>query len=254
MANTRPFTEAHAIAWVDVAVIFEDKLSTDQQEDLRVAFAAILTDEGFSAAEPGDGGEVAFERKGLGGEITEEVHIHRGYVHAMWNEYRGWTHTRDATIRRMGPVIERVRDGRLEAMGIGMAFRDVFLNETPDEYDMLDVFRPGSRFLPAIAFESGEVWKQSSNWVADTTYSSLAIQAKIAFSEESDDSDDDDDGMHVTEILHRQSTYGNEDADPSVEWSEDVVRERLNKLHQQNKDVMLELLSDEMISKIGLKE
>lgn len=268
VTNTRPFTEAHAVAGVDVAVVFEDKLSDIDQEELRSALASVVEAEDFVAATSDDGGELAFKRRGIDGETIEELHIRGAFVHTMWHEYRGWTRTREAALRRLAPVFDRIRSGRLKALGLGMAYKDVFVNEELAKYSVFEVFRANSRFIPPMTFESDEpLWKSSINWVAaapdngvHTTYSSLSMEAKIESFDDSEDEDEDaeeDDSVHATEILHRQSIYRrdrNKKVDLAVEWSEDAIRGRLGLLHSQNKAVMLELLSDEMVSAIGLKE
>lgn len=262
MGNTRPFTDAHAIAWIDLAILFRAKLSAEQQAYVRANFERILVPEGFEAARADDGGAGAFERKGIAGEVTEEVHIHEQFVHLIWNEYRGWTFTLDAALKRVGFLLEDLRDGRIEPAGMGLAVRDVFFNDDPDTYQILDVFGADSRFIPRIAYEcDDESWRQSvSYWDArkdNPIYSSVSIQARVAYPDSDDEdkhSDTDDEGIHVTEIVHRQSIYGNKDAESAVEWSMNAVRERWSELHQRNKKLMFELLSDEMISTIGLRE
>jgi len=268
VANTRPYTEAHAIASLDIAVVLSDKLTTEQQEELHAELAKLLAEDQFASKEATRPGLVAFERKSSDGDIIEELHIHPTFVHVFWNEYRGWTFARELALRRLGPVIDRVRAGLLKADGVGMAFEDIFVNDDPAEFELIDVLQPNSRFVPAIAYEDrASFWKTSFSYVVGgdeegdhATYSSLAIEASQASSREEDGSDtdaDENEVSHSTRILHRQSLYlnpGNRDAGTEVQWSEKSVRGFLNRLHDQNKSLMLELLSEDMINRIGLKE
>ena len=241
------------------------------QASLRSEMQTLLAGDGFVIGDAADGGIASFELKNADGDITEEVHIHAGFVHAFWNEYRGWTNTRELVVRRLSPVIDHVRHGRLSGVGLGMACKDVFISDTSVDYDILEVFQPANRFLPPFAYEENEpVWKVSSSWLVPPqhdndhlTYNTLSIEAEIGDVDHPDEqssgseSEEDDDAPHTTEILHRQSLYlnaGNPIVDPAVEWSDEAVRVNLDRLHKQNKSLMLNLLNNEMSDRIGLKE
>lgn len=258
MANTRPYTEAHAVAWVDIALFLDGKLSADQRDDLRAAFKTALEAEGFVAGKSRDKSAVTFKRNGIAGEVVDELHIHETFVHIKSNEYRGWTFTRDMAIKRFGPLFARLKNGRIKVSGIGLAYRDAFLCDTPKNYDVSDVFRLENRFLPAAVLTSGNRWKQEVSLpggaFADNPLkisTTLTIEAKVT---SSDDEEAVSRELHATEITHSLTIRWNKSAASVVKWSEIRFRNLLDSLHQQNKSVLLELLSEEMIDKIGLKE
>jgi hypothetical protein len=260
VASTRPYTEAHAVAWVDIALFFEDKLSTEQRDDLRAAFETTLRHESFAIDEVPDKGIVAFKRNGIAGEVVDELHIHETMIHISSNEYRGWTFTRDTAIKRLAPLLVRLADGRVKISGLGMAYQDIFLCDTPSDYDATDVFRAENRYLPTVVFEAGASWRQFLSWPTQesdddpyTTHTSLTVKAKISSADSGNDEGSNEE-LHFTEITHRQSTPWNESVDSVVSWSESRFREILNNLHQRNKSLLLELLNEEMVDKIGLKE
>ncbi|MES2671787.1 MAG: hypothetical protein V4673_15385 [Pseudomonadota bacterium] len=238
---------------MDIAIILDGKMSPEQIVELRADFTESLSPEGFIVEARGSG-VVAFKRKGIAGEVVEELHIHGAFVHIVCNEYRGWTFTRDTAIKRLTPLFSRLKDGRAKFSSAGMSFQDVFLSDDPGNYFLSDVFRVGNRFLAPAISEGHNRWKQDVSWVGKKTESAfvtadtfLKIEAKIA------SSDPEDKQSHVTEITHRQLASWKSGKVTAL-TDESYFREVLNELHCRNKSLLLELLNDEMISKIGLKE
>jgi hypothetical protein len=259
VANTRPYTEAHAVAWVDVALFLGGKLPSKERDFLRIDFEKALAEEGFVAEKPrAKSSAFVFKRSGVAGEVVDELHIHEAFVHLLSNEYRSWTFARDTAFRRLAPLFRWLDHGRVEVSGVGMAYRDIFICDTPDDYDVADVFRLQNRYLPAVLLQAGERWKQHISMPGRATHAeplairdSIDIEAKIS-NAEGDATNESD--LHVTEITHRLTTRWDQGADVAVKWSESRFYELLNCLHARNKAVLLELLCDEMIDKIGLKE
>jgi hypothetical protein len=255
VANTRPFTEAHAIVFVDVAITFETAPHKGTRSAIASKMRASLKSEGFdevdeATASRGDGLLVGFEKKDEEGDTLECIHIHDTFVHAMFFEYRGWEHIRESAVKKLGSVLNVIRQGRLKAKGIGVACRDAFLNDSVDDYEVTDVFKQ-NEFLPKISFNLGSFWRQDLSWTDSGTgnwkrcHTMLTINAKLA--------NEDDDAFHVTEITHKQMLKINQ-AKVDSAWSEKSVRAHLDFLHERNKEVVKSLLNDAMLETIGLKE
>ncbi|WIX23711.1 hypothetical protein PUV44_12270 [Xanthomonas arboricola pv. corylina] len=157
--STRPYTDAHAIARLDFALLFKKDLDAETQQDLVSRLASHLDKFGLQRLAPNDsddaldedGDEVfAFARKDEDGDVVEEVHVHENYVHVIWSDYRGWLLSRDGAIERLGPAIDLIGSGTVEFAGVGLAYRDVFLTDEGALFDASKVFRKDSELLPSF--------------------------------------------------------------------------------------------------------
>lgn len=260
VGTTRPFTDAHAIASVDFGIGFDEALSADFLRELESTLIGTLVKSGFTPEEDADSDEggsatIAYERKSDDGEILELVHVHGYYAHATSFDYRGWDITRDQLTDRLRPLLEQVRFGAAKVSGISLAFRDIFISETPDAYSAAEVFKP-SELLPAAIFKAGSEWgtqlrlitgipSSSSDWLP--VHSRLSVSAGIRGS-------DDEPAEHVTSLSHHQIASLEESADLSNAITDPEVKTCLDVMHNRNRDLMLQLLSDEMCSAIGLEK
>lgn len=253
MSNTRPFTEAHAIASVDLGILFPAELPTKSRESLAQAFSTQLLKEGFVPEEADDDDLIGFQRKSSAedSDVAEQVHVHDDFIHVVTYDYRGWSLTRDQLLARLEPALRLVRQGEISPQYVGLTFRDVFVNSEPATYAAADVFARVNHFLPAFTFEVGDTWRHSSWWdeapKTAPTRNFLTIDARQRRSKRGK-------GRHFTEITHGQRLSGNKSKDPAVTWETDRLRTRLDQAHQRNKAILMELLSGEMVEKVGLKE
>lgn len=265
VADTRPYTEAHAVVWVDIAIIFERKLSSKQLRRLGAVFNKALPELGLVASDAdghGDGRRFVFSKKGEDGSVTETLHIHDNFVHVLQSEYRGWTVTRDAAIERLTPLIALLPDAELPAGCLGMAFRDAFLQDEPKKYDIVDVFKPNI-YLPRFVFDAGRLWDIRLEWREsdvpkpwEGAVSRLSVDAEVrGASPKVADGKKSEQFLHVSEITHRQQVMVRKLKEkPQLSWSVDMVRDWLDYLHDRNKALINELLTDAMLERIGLKE
>lgn len=257
MSNTTPFTEAHSIARLDFALIFKGELSDEQRAQLALElqkhldqFERVVEDD----SDEDDDSVTAFERRGEGDEVTEVVHIHENYVHVVWSDYRGWSFSRDGAIDYLRPVLRWVRDGRLVLASVGLAYRDVFFNEDPDTYDAGDVLKIGSPYVAPKVFSSGEKWSHWFAW-SDSNLVGTPIRAKSTLRIEANllTAGEDEASMHCTEIAHRQNIrWGHSVALTSPSDAE--LRNAWDCAHRANRALMQELITHEMLERIGLKE
>ena len=256
--KTRPFTDAHAIVSVDLALGFDEPLTEDVFRELEGSLAAVLVPEKFvkdeSDPDPDVGIYLVYERKSEEGEIMEFVHVHPNYVHAQVFEYRGWELTRDRLVEVLRPVLKIARSSVTPAEAMFLSFTDAFLNDELDGYDVSDVFKPND-FLPNTVFQSSGYWEHRLGMSFSTDdgtkrwsniFSRLGIDAGMK-------SMDDDTDTHVTEVKHRQGSFVAPNVDVEAAFSEESVKLRLDVMHTRNREVMLELLNDEMCSRIGLE-
>jgi hypothetical protein len=245
---------------VDLGIGFEDTLTGEALQELESTLVKLLLEDGFTSeedSEPDEGGSssFAYERKSDDGEVLELIHVHGDYVHATLFEYRGWDITRDNLVERLGLFFEQARSGASKVSGVSLAFRDIFISESPDAYSAAEVFKQ-SEFLPSVIFQGGPEWgtqlrlmvggsSQLSSW--SPVHSRLSVSAGIRDAE-------DEPKEHVTSLFHHQIASLKDSSHASNAMSESELKACLDDMHNRNRDLMLQLLSDEMCAAIGLEK
>lgn len=253
MSNTRPFTEAHAIASVDFGLLFPADLPAKTRQLIARALTKHLGKASFVPSNPDEGDLIGFERNSSADEhdLAEEVHIHDDFVHVVTYDYRGWSLTVEQLLSRLEPVFEMARQGKIAPQFVGLTFRDVFVNAQPASYSAEDVFSRQSRFLPAFSFDVGDTWRHSSWWDENSKFNAtrnfLTIDSRVRKPKVGKNT-------HFTEITHGQRLSGNKSKTPEVTWSKEGLRSRLDQAHRGNKAVLGDLLCSDMIQQIGLEE
>jgi hypothetical protein len=250
--NTRPFTEAHAVASVDLALLFEGEVSAKTRDHLTISF---LDFEGFKlVVKEHENPKVSAFKRAVddnADDVVEEVHIHESFVHVLQFDYRGWALTKQQMIDRLQPAVECVRSGELKLAGAGLMVRDVFVNDEPATYTATDVFAENGLMLPKSAFSAKNPWRfslsetESLNEAGDLR-STVSIEAKERVVSKGHKA-------HFTEITHSQQA-GNFKRSSDLDWLNKFFETGVDALHQRNKNMLFDLLTPEMIERIGLKE
>lgn len=261
MASTQPYTDAHAIVWMEVGVVLRDALLDDERAILVKAVSENLRDKSFVDAdgdcEKDESLILALELPDNEGEIVELLHIHDTHIHYMAYEYRGWEVTKEIALNRIEPVLQFMsrRPKEAKPARLILAFKDAFRSDEPENYSAHEVFKP-NEFMPSAIFNCKEFWYHQLTLMREAPsdfsniwkriFSRTIIDARVLNVEDST--------VHSTEITHRQQMQGNQDDGPDVEWGKDAVQSKLDIMHTANKSLMVALLNDEMSVRIGLKE
>lgn len=264
--NTRPFTEAHAIACVDVAVMYRSEVPDFLNSDFSREIGAHLQTLGFKRGKARKSA-LTWRLRAQDGARLQEAHLHAGFMHVSAYDYRGWSNSRDEIFRALSPLLDMCATGRVHGVASGLAFVDVFINDSGSEYRAEDVFSTNSEVISKTLFAGGPSWRQDIAWYpdqGDDLYAKLTAQNRRVEPEDEDDAKGEPqqgaDGRplsvpkFVTEISLRLSLGRNSDRPDHVEWSEAEFKVRLNRLHAINKSIMSDLLNEEMSRTIGLKE
>jgi len=265
LSNSRPFTDAHAIASFEVAVLFSETMSGERKAELAKELQRPFRALDLVRIRPGRNGRLGFQRLDDAGEVIEQVHINNGFVVAIWNEYRGWRTARDGAISLLGPIFSKLQKEELPGHGLGVAFRDIFFNDDPLSYSPEELFKKDSAYIPSIVFSNKQsfFWKSSNSWYAkkgvDSKFllnSQLSIVAQVKNKNDVKGELNFEEARHSTEVLHRQSIFFAQEPDSQSKfaWGLDDIRSAMDILRDENKDILSEILQDEMASQIGLKE
>lgn len=261
MGNTRPFTEAHAIAGLDIVVIFKGEVAGPVRKELIKLFDRHLAAASFEKKRAKSASAV-WRRSDSDGDRLEEVHLHDRFVHVVAFEYRGWTNSRDQALERLTPILIKLQNREIEGSAVGLAYVDVFLNEAGD-YDPTEVLSKNSPLLPASVFDAGPVWKQvliTRSRGNIKLLSNISIDAKYVSNDGPVSGDSESKGeseerkTHATEIAIKLSCNANARKSSELEWGTDEISSKLDYMHSANKDLMLDLLSKDMAHQIGIKE
>lgn len=259
VSSFRPFTEAHAIAKLDFALLFSDHIRGELQHELQEELQEVLSASGFARLVPRDDDQEisGWERKDEDGDVTEAIHFHAHFAHVVWYDYRGWSNCRDSSIRWLSSVVSRASMGSLNISGIGLECRDVFFFDEAESYRPEGLFKFGTRYLSPIAFQSGPRWRQMISWDDQLKIANRDLRRRNSvecITEPLDRLVDDDSELHVTEISHRQTLGLAHDDAARSDLASDGLRKIWNAAHEANKELIGELLTDDMLRTIGLLE
>ncbi|MET1023003.1 MAG: hypothetical protein ABWX87_01710, partial [Pseudoxanthomonas sp.] len=129
MATTTPFTDAHAIARVEVGIAFQRSLSDDELRDLRVFAEGTLVNSDNYAQVDQQGGIVVFTAApGEDGAETDEMFIGQNVLGFRFHEYRGWSHLVSTVGRRFGELTSFLEKLGLIVRSVGLEVQDQFFS------------------------------------------------------------------------------------------------------------------------------
>ncbi len=262
VSGTRPFTEAHAIAWVDFGFGFGRNLDRAGIGAVRRSLHSLLAHRGYGQSRRGRRGDVAamYERRNHAGELVEAFHVHEEHLHIVLHEYRGWEQTKRRALDVLVPAIEIIQGLKIDVTKAGLVFRDIFINDDPTSYAASDVFKD-SDYLPRRSMGSNPFWsatfiedienddqrdEQSGSWTQ--IFSKIVADARIRGNES--------DGLrHVTTLTHSQMLFVDRDEPGKLfAWDFDALSSAFDVMHDMNAMIVLDVLSNEMSERIGLKE
>ncbi|OWQ56435.1 hypothetical protein CEE60_02880 [Stenotrophomonas maltophilia] len=255
VSATRPYTDAHAIARLDFALIFRGEIDAGAKTTLVDRLTSHLSTFGLDRVEPDEDDDddhaIAFERRSDDEQVAEEVHVHENYVHVVWSDYRGWPFSRDGALERLQPVLSLLGDGVLELGAVGLAYHDVFLTDKATDYRSESVFRADTPLLAPFIIKQGATWRYWVDWIEQAPAVS-SWRNRAALSIDVGNRNDDDGGkIHVTEVVHRQRLSPSQDG---AKVSEKDLSSMWDQAHSDNRSLMKRLITDEMLELVGLKE
>lgn len=251
----KPFTEAHAIASVEIAIILDTSITHEDGASLKQALAPLISEEDYSSGgEPVDNeGSLAFVmmRNDVAGDLTEQLFLGGKIFGLRSLDYRGWTFTRDAAARRASFFFDWCAANGRKIDSFGLKLTDKFIYEGPiQDFDINRVLNSGSKYLPRAAIEANAFWKTRIAWFEECqsdVHSYNVIECSVGSGDKTDE--DEHSVEYVAEVAHRQRTHRPEDVFDSTEFSE-----VLDLMYVQNKKVVGSLLNEDMLGRIGLKE
>jgi hypothetical protein len=119
---------------------------------------------------------------------------------------------------------------------------DRFMDST-ETYQISGVLNPDSRFLTKQALESGSLWHIHQGWFEENNQDQRCLNVLNL------STNDTPDGVSTT-IDHNAQMIFN--SGKSVTHLESELADIFEALHNKNKDIVRELLSDEQKGRIGL--
>lgn len=262
MAKTHPYTDAHAIVWMEVGIALRDAINEEELEILVNSASVFLRDNNFIDSKDDDDEDqdedlvLAFKQLNEDEEVTQLFHIHRTHIHYMAYEYRGWEVTRDIALNRLEPALDFIRNSpkRAKTARLILAIKDAFRTDEPESYSAVDVFQE-NQFFPPIVFECGQFWHHQITLMHNASISPSRAERKI-FSRLEVEARlfdlGDDDIIHSSEITHRQQMQGPSEEEIDMDWTKESVQAKLDFMHSANKNLMLNILNQEMSDRIGL--
>ena len=178
---------------------------------------------------------------------TRSIALSKQSLIVLINEYTKWDLIWNDVNRYFGIILKHVQSKAIA--NIGLQYSDVFIwKDDPKKLNLFEVFRPGSRYLTPNVLSLRGLWHSHHGYIVE-------LEAPVPNNRLDNINVNliDNSGVvsiHIT-TSHRATLK-------DVIWQINekclvIISEVMNSLHDENKLVMTELLSDDLCNKIKLK-
>lgn len=164
----------------------------------------------------------------------------------VMSEYSGWENVWAQVRKWFSTLLPLILDGR-PLTGIALQYSDVFTwKDTAESLDCRKVFREGSPYLPANAVEQKNLWHSHHGWFESPA---KPMPHRLLTNVNINLVDNPDTSRAVTLLtVHKADNFaiwGLDEANANID-------EMMPILHNQDKQTLRNLLSDDVLTMIGL--
>lgn len=180
------------------------------------------------------------------GAIDTTLSIRPDFFSCSSTEYRGWNTEKARLLALLLPFVHAVPDASIGA--VGLQYVDVFRWNKSQGNLVAEVLNLHSGWLPAVVQRRKSFWHVHQGWFSEGPGDERILnQIEIDFQEESVDFALKISGQHRFQAMSFSTNT------PSLGVARDEVEGALDHMHQINKVVLNDLLTPEMLTRIGLK-
>lgn len=252
---------SHSLAEVALVIAFQSPVSGERLEKLKALPSAFkdqlpaasenkelslsVTDKQSSTVTSFNGWTL--EKKDLETDLTEwQLVAEKNRIVVKGFEYANWHQFKRELLSFFHQLNDELELANTPVKEIIVQFVDRFhWMVPPTRYQLGKFFNPQSEYLPISAKRGGPLWHVFQGWfeVSD----SLQIIMNLNISTQTPP-----ERPHRTEILNSLRAVGPEGREGFESVDEALLDAILEKAHTENKNTLLDLLSDEAIKSIGL--
>ncbi len=261
--RTRPITEAHAVALLELAAVIDIDLTAEAIDGLLAHCSSlpVFTDnfQVIRIASEDESYGLEMVRQQSDDEPTQVLAVEGSIIRIRFHDYRGWKVSRDLALGWLRPLQGELARLNRRFISVGICFTDQFERDGISDYSVEEVFNAESRYFPRMVVGGAPAWRSHTKWLCETEERDVKLLADLYIKTEFESSaasadDGTPDPRHVSQIEHKQQVFcvPESDGDPAeIEFSR--IEGFLNYLHVENKSMMRSLLTDDMSNRIGLR-
>ena len=275
MPNFEPLHEGHAIEQMTLTIQMDRPIDTasisavrkalgnlpelPRRQDLREVTLAL----GASVPSPHPSqitstSGVSFAKINEDGTVETELRLERSGISYHTTHYTSWQIIWPRAFGHIKTVLPLYLS-KVSLSGLALVYIDKFVWNGPglEDADPTQMLRQGSPFLPPHIFKRKDLWHSHTGAFEriDSTTKRL-INVNLDFVDQPKD-DRTDRTIVITTVLNdllNQPDYGRLENQPSLPdfWIRQID-DRLNRLHDDSKNVLAEIISENMSHRIALK-
>lgn len=193
-------------------------------------------------------GAVVFQKTTELGAVAQQFVVSRANTALIINDYTRWAPALQLAMTVYAEALPIIlADKAVNA--IALQYTDAFTwKDDPELLDLSQVFRPGSKYIPANAFDQLGAWHSHHGYVEDGSHPAEKerlnnININVA----------DVAGERTIQITTVHRAALDKPLRASNNKYLELVESLQNKLHIANKDILAQILSDAVAEKIKLK-
>lgn len=182
------------------------------------------------------------------GNVAWAVSIRPGFIACNCMDYDRWASIKPTAIELLTPFLKAAIAKGQQIQAVGLQYQDVFrVNCAIGSESLATLFRQNSAFIPGHLLKQHSLWHSHQGW-----FSESPEQQRLLNNVNLDVLEQD---SHLLVKLNGQHRVFSLSGDGKVSRVIDgeQLEEILDFLHIQNKKVLGEVLSDEILDRIGLK-
>lgn len=263
-----PAQKKHAIVAMALGVDFKKSLSSSKIEQLvKVYESSDFIKKELPVKAPLAGVSFNFESKTFSGatektngfdfreidvqdNILWNVSVRPDFIACNCMAYDRWNTVKEKAISLLNPFLDKLEDLDTSILAVGLEYQDLFTASEAAPQNITNIaFKKDTDFLPRFVFEHADAWHVHHGWFQKSPKNRRTLN-NLQIEVESDKT-----GKQNTIKIngqHKLYSFSSSTGEPMNIYKSDFDQ-ILGFLHQINKDTLIKLLSQDILSSINLK-
>ena len=184
------------------------------------------------------------------GNILWNVSVRPDFIACNCMAYDRWNNVKEKAISLLVPFLERLQDLDTSILAIGLEYQDLFTAADAAPRNITNVaFKKDTDFLPRSVFEHTDAWHVHHGWFQKSPKNRRTLN-NLQIEVESDKAGK----QNLIKVNGQHKLYSFlSSTDEPMDICISDLDQILSFLHQINKDVLIKLLSEDLLSSINIK-